>query len=277
VVPGIASEVLLAPPNDAAAAESILDQPDVAAVIIEPTGASWGQVPVLPEFLHALRRLTAERGILLIFDEVISGFRCSPGGAQQCLGIRPDLTTLAKIIAGGLPGGAVAGRRDVLEGLDFAAAAAAGREKVVHQGTFNANPLAAAAGIATLELVGSTDACQRANDYAARLRQEMRSVVAAEGVPWVVYGTYSSFHIFTNPQQLPISADDIEQGRVDYRTIKSADRALTHKLRVAMSLHGADIFSWPGGPTSAVHTDDDLQTTVDAFREAIRMIQAEQT
>src|SRR6185295_5965754 len=110
---------------------------------------------------------------VLIFDEVISGFRCTPGGAQQAFGIRPDLTTLAKIVAGGLPGGAVVGRRDILDHLDQAACVAASREKIPHQGTFNANPLSAAAGIATLEIVATTDACQQANDYAARLREAL--------------------------------------------------------------------------------------------------------
>ncbi len=275
VVPGIASEILLAPPNDVAGTRQVLDQPGIAAVIIEPTGASWGQVPVQASFLHELQRMAAERGIVLIFDEVITGFRCSPGGAQQCVGIKPDLTTLAKIVAGGMPGGALVGRRDIMEGLDFAAAAKHGREKVVHQGTFNANPLAAAAGIATLELVGSTDACDRANQYAARLRSALRDMIAAESVPWVVYGTYSGFHIFTNPQGLSITADDIEQCRVDYKVIKSADRATNHKLRIGTLLHGVELFSWPGGPTSAVHSDDDLQQTVDAVRGAIRLLKAD--
>ena len=275
VLPGIAQEVLLAPPNDIEATRAILSQDDIAAVIIEPTGASWGQVPVLPNFLHQLRQITSERGQVLIFDEVISGFRCSPGGAQQVLGIRPDMTTLAKIVAGGLPGGALVGRRDILEHLDFSASAQGGREKVVHQGTFNANPLAAAAGIATLELIASSDICERANNYAARLRVALNKVCREAGVPWVVYGTYSGFHIFTNPQGLSLTPDDIHAGRVDYRTIKQVDRALTHKLRLAMILGGVEIFSWPGGPTSAVHTDADLERTVDAFRASLQLLGAE--
>ena len=102
---------------------------DIAAVIIEPTGASWGQVPIAQEFVEALAELTKARGVLLIFDEVISGFRCSPGGAQAYYRIRPDMTTLAKILAGGLPGGALAGRRDILELLDFSKAAQAGAKR----------------------------------------------------------------------------------------------------------------------------------------------------
>src|SRR5215208_3618097 len=138
---------------------------EVAAAIIEPTGANGGKLPIDPNFLHALRRLTAEHSVLLIFDEVVTGFRVSPGGAQAAYGIRPDLTTLAKILAGGLPGGAVAGRKDILDLLDFQVTKGAGKEKIAHPGTFNANPLSASAGIAALRVVAETDACERANRY----------------------------------------------------------------------------------------------------------------
>src|SRR6202043_4083001 len=111
---------------------------EIAAAIIEPTGANGGRLPIGPGFLHALRRLTAEHGGLLIFDEVVNGFRVSPGGAQEAFGIKPDLTTLAKILAGGLPGGAVTGRKDILDLLDFQVTKAAGKEKIGHPGTFNA-------------------------------------------------------------------------------------------------------------------------------------------
>ena len=92
---------------------------DIAAAILEPTGAHGAQLPIDPKFLTELRELTRQHGVLLIFDEVVTGFRVSPGGAQAEYGIRPDLTTLAKILAGGLPGGAVAGRKDILDLLDF--------------------------------------------------------------------------------------------------------------------------------------------------------------
>ena len=152
VLPDIVEATILMPTDDVQRTVSLLDsRDDIAAVIIEPSGASWGQVPLPPGFLQALREATARRGVVLIFDEVISGFRFSPGGAQQAFGITADLCTMAKIVAGGLPGGALAGRRDIMEGLDFAATKAAGRERVAHQGTYNANPLSAAAGIATLE------------------------------------------------------------------------------------------------------------------------------
>ncbi len=156
-------------------------------------------MPIEPSFLQVLRDLTKQAGTMLIFDEVVTGFRVSPGGVQAALGITPDMTTLAKIVAGGLPGGAVGGRKDILDWLDFDVTKATGHEKIGHPGTFNANPVSAAAGIATLEILASTDACARANAYGAEVRAKMNEVLEDEGVKWAVYGTYSGLHIFTNP------------------------------------------------------------------------------
>lgn len=277
VLPEVAANVVLAPPGDVDATRALLERhKDIAAVIIEPTGASWGQVPIQPDFLHALAEMTRAAAALLIFDEVISGFRCAPGGAQEALAVTPDLTTLAKILAGGLPGGAVVGRKEILDWLDHAQSAATGREKIVHQGTFNANPLSAAAGVATLESIADGAACRKANDYAARLREGLNRVLRDQKVPWFAYGTYSGFHIFTNPERRDVTLADVEGGKLDYRAFKTPPRkSLATKLRVGMLLHGVEIFSWPGGPTSAVHTDDDLEQTVDAFRRTLGMLRDE--
>lgn len=277
VLAEVAANVVLAPPGDIEGTRQVLAaHDDLAAVILEPTGASWGQVPIAREFLEALVEMTRARGVLLIFDEVISGFRCSPGGAQAHFHLKPDLTTLAKILAGGLPGGAVVGRRDIMNLLDHNQAAAAGREKIPHHGTYNGNPLSAAAGIATLELLASNNACTRANDYAAQLRQELNRVLQEEKVPWVVYGSFSSFHIFTDPQGRRPSLADVESGRLDYSIFKEAPRrSLAIKLRLGMLINGVDIFSWPGGPTSAVHTPEDLELTASAFRNTVRLLREE--
>src|SRR5438552_8825702 len=164
-------ETLLLPADDAGPVLDLLQaRNDIAAVIVEPSGASWGQVPLPSGFLAALREATRKRGVVLVFDEVITGFRWSRGGAQARYGIVPDLTVLAKILAGGLPGGAVAGAKDILDQLDPAAAKAAQREKIGHQGTFNANPLCAAAGVTMLSLVATTDAAELAERTAEELR-----------------------------------------------------------------------------------------------------------
>jgi glutamate-1-semialdehyde 2,1-aminomutase len=275
VLEAVAEEMLIVPPGDVAAMESALDAHACAAAIIEPTGASWGQVPLDPEFLFALRDATARRGVALIFDEVISGFRCSPGGAQGVLGIQPDLTTLAKIVAGGLPGAAVVGRAALMDELDPAAAQRLGREKIAHHGTFNANPLSAAAGIAALEIIATTDACERASEYAAQLRNALNDVIAEETIDWSVYGTFSGFHIFTNPNHLPIRPHDIDACRISYEVLKAKRPAVITALRLGMLVHGVELFGWPGGPTSTVHTERDLQQTAEAFRNTIRAMKQE--
>src|SRR5260370_41658467 len=134
---------------DEKALAGALDARDGAAVILEPSGAAWGTAPFPDGFLAAARRLADETGTLLVFDEVISGFRWAPGGVQQTAGVLPDLTVLGKILAGGMPGGAVGGRAGL---MDHLAGPAAGSRRVAHPGTHNAHPLAAAAGVTTLRL-----------------------------------------------------------------------------------------------------------------------------
>src|SRR6266508_4380425 len=162
--------VSVLPPNDVTAVRERLAKGDVAAVIVEPTGAHFGALPSPPSFIHALREETRRAGAILIFDEVVTGFRVAPGGAQQMLGVTPDLTTMAKILAGGLPGGAVAGREDILAYIATKPDPAENRRsKIAHAGTFNANPLSAAAGVAMLSTIADGAAIRLANAQAAKL------------------------------------------------------------------------------------------------------------
>lgn len=272
VLPGVAENVVLVPPGDVEALAAALAGKDVAAMILEPTGASFGMVPLAPDYLKAARDLTLEHGALLVFDEVVTGFRVSPGGAQARFGITPDLTSLAKILAGGLPGGALVGRKDILDALDFDAAPAAGREKIQHQGTFNANPVSAAAGAATLHLVATTDACERANAYGDALRRDLNGLFAGEGVSWAAYGTFSGFHIFTNPKGREVDPQAFDAGAVSYEELKGFSPELVRKLRLALLVNGVDIPNRPGGIISASHGDRERAETVDAFRKAIAML-----
>ena len=147
VLSSVANDIVLLDPNDEAAVSAAFDSGrPIAAVIIEPTGSGTGMVPTGGEFLRFLRDITNRNGAVLIFDEVVTGFRVAPGGAQAHYDVTPDLATFAKIIAGGLPGGCVAGREDIIEWLDFDVAKKKGFEKIGHQGTYNANPVSAAAG-----------------------------------------------------------------------------------------------------------------------------------
>jgi glutamate-1-semialdehyde 2,1-aminomutase len=276
VLPGVAEKGLLVPPGDLdAAAAALRSNPDVAAVILEPTGSSFGQVPVKPEFLHGLRKLTEQHGVLLIFDEVITGFRVTAGGAQGAFGIRPDLTSFAKIVAGGMPGAAVVGRRDILDQLDFAASASAGREKIGHPGTFNANPVSAAAGIAALGILAETDACERAAATAEALRSGLNEMLAEEGVPWAAYGTSSGFHLFMNTKGRDISPVDFDPYAYPMEELKAQPDRLSHRLRLALLTHGVDTNGRIGGLLSATHTQADVDHTIDAFRTALQMLRAE--
>lgn len=276
VLGGVAEAVVLLDPNDADGLRAALEaDDDIAAAFVEPTGGSFGMVPLRPEFLTALRELTARHGVVLVFDEVITGFRVAPGGAQAEFGITPDLTTLAKILAGGLPGGAVAGRAEIMDALDFERAPAAGREKIQHPGTFNANPVSAAAGLAALELVASTDACARANAAAARLRERLNAVLAREGVAWAAYGTFSGFHLFTNPKARAVDPLAFDPYAVPYQELKSNPGNVQHRLRVAMLVHGVDFNNWPGALVSSALDAEDEALTVEAFAEALRMLKRE--
>ena len=277
VIAGITDQTVLLPPGDEDALRAAFaGRDDIAAAILEPTGSGFGLVPLSPDFVRLLREETRRAGALLIFDEVVTGFRVSAGGAQREFGVTPDLTALAKILAGGLPGGAVAGRRDILDALDFQAAAAQGREKIAHPGTYNANPVSAAAGIAALEIVGSTDACARANDFAAALRARLNAEFERAGVPWAVYGTYSGFHTFFNPKGRAVEPLAFDPLAIDFREISTIPKALAQKLRLALLVHGVDFNGRIGGVVSAAHGAAELERTVEGFRAALAMLAAEQ-
>ncbi len=277
VLDGVALNVVLADQNDEEGLSRLLDEhSDIAAAIIEPTGGHGARLPIDPKFLTALRDLTRRHGVLLILDEVVTGFRVSKGGAQARYGVTPDLTTLAKILAGGLPGGAVVGRKDILDLLDFRVSQAKNREKIAHQGTFNANPLSAAAGVAALEIVETSDACERANDYGERLRRGMNEIFEEERVPWAAYGSFSMFHIFTNPEKraiVPTRYNPLEEAP----SALSGDRraGVVQKLRLAMMTGGVDLSGSPGGWISATHGERELDETFAALRKAVRMLRQE--
>ncbi len=195
-----AASMLVAYPNRIESVRQLLDANPgkVAAVILEPGGGSNGIIPTDRQFLVELRELTRERGVVLIFDEVITGFRYTPGGAQRLYGVTPDMTTLAKIVAGGLPGGAVAGRRDILDVQTFKQELHRDRfDRVLQQGTFNANPLSAAAGLTCLRTVDQGEATEyahtagraaaqrdaRGTRAARRDRRGARRVLGVPGTP----------------------------------------------------------------------------------------------
>ncbi len=276
VIEGITAKTVLVDPGDLDGVRQALDtNTDIAAVILEPTGSSFGQVPIRPEFLHELRRLTAAHGVILIFDEVVTGFRTSRGGAQVAFGIRPDLSSFAKIVAGGMPGAAVAGRRDLLDLLDFAATRAAGREKIAHPGTFNANPVSAAAGTAALGVIAKEDINGQADAVAKSLRDSLNAVLKEEGVNWAIYGTSSGFHLFMNPRNRAIDPATFDPHAMTLEELKTMPEAMVRKMRIALLVNGVDVNGRIGGFLSVTHGAQEVADTTAAFRESLRMLKQE--
>jgi glutamate-1-semialdehyde 2,1-aminomutase len=269
VTDGVMQDLVILPPNDLAAVEKALVEHDPACVILEATGGHFGVVPVGPDFLRGLRELTARHDVVLIFDEVISGFRVHPSCAQGLYGVTPDMTVLAKVLAGGLPGGCVAGRREILGHLEFGNPS--GR-KMKHPGTFNANPLSAVAGAAALEIVSTGEPTRKANGTARRLRAGLNRLFAEKGVDWVSYGEFSGVKIVPSYQgPRPASDDFIPYNNQYDRLDVPSDPKLSRALRCALLLGGIDLSGWRG-MTSSEHTDEDIDATVAAFAQAIDLL-----
>ena len=277
---GVADLTILMPADDVAAVVRLIEtrRDDIAAVMFEPSGASWGQVPLPPGFAQAVRAATASNGVVMLMDEVITGFRWSSGGAQKALGVTPDLCILAKIVAGGLPGGAVAGKREIMDRIDHAASAARKQEKIAHPGTYNANPLSAAAAVTALSLLRDQDLAEKANRTAAELRAALTEVLVEESVPWGIYGQSSTFLIYPNPfGDHPVDPATFDPLKVPFAKLKGARGAgaLTGKIRMGMMTHGVDIMAAHGGFVSATHGGAEIEKTVHALRQTVRALKAE--
>ena len=277
ILPGITGETILCSTDSLEAVTRVLEsRDDIAGVLLEAAGASTGQVPLPAGFHAGLRALTKKHGVVLMFDEVVTGFRWSRGGAQARYGVTPDICAMAKIVAGGLPGGAIGGRADIIDQLDANAAKAAGREKIGHQGTYNSNPLCAAAAIATLSLIEREDICGTAERTAAAIRDGLRQILIEENVPWGVYGEASSFIIFQNPAGLPLDPATFDAAKLGFEGLKGVkDASLMHRLRISMIASGVDIQGAPGGLVSATHGPEEVARTMEAFRTSVRWMKAE--
>ena len=273
---GVLAGLLICPPNDWDAFVALTSgRDDIAGVILEPGGGSSGTIPTDRGFLARLREFTRAQGMVLIFDEVITGFRFAPGGAQQRYEIYADLTTLAKILAGGLPGGAVVGGAVIMDQLAFRDDSVWNREdRVAHAGTFNANPLSAAAGIATLEQLADGQAQAKADRAGEILRAGIAEVIETLGVDAYVYGESSIVNLFLGPGRhgLDVGRPD---SRLDHRVLMGhPNLEAYHMLRCALILHGVDLPLFHGW-ISAAHSDEDLEKTIRAFEAAVRLVQDE--
>jgi glutamate-1-semialdehyde 2,1-aminomutase len=147
---------------------------------------------------------------------------------------------------------------------------------VNHHGTHNAHPVSAAAGITTLNVIkGAGNPCEKASANAAKLRQRMNEVLEEEGVPWAIYGVHSFFNIHSNPRGDAIRPTKFDSSSITEETLKARNESLLTKLRIAMLNNGVDLKGWRGGIVSAVHTDADIEWTLDGWRNSLRSLKEE--
>ena len=270
ITDGVLGDLVVVPPNDLAAVERAIDEHQPACVILEATGGHWGLVPMRGEFLRGLRALTARKKTILIFDEVISGFRVAPGGSQGHYEITPDMTTMAKVLAGGLPGGCLAGRADLMSALEVENRWG---KKMKHPGTYNGNPLSAAAGVAALEVVATGEPCRIANDMGKKLRARAQRSCSSRRTS-TGSRTANSRERRSSPNTAgprPDSDDFIPYGNSVEKLDRKIDARLTHAFRCALLVGGVDFFGWRA-MLSGAHTAADIDRTVAAVSEAIDLL-----
>jgi len=267
------SSVIVLEPDLASVRETLAGNEDVAAVIVESAGAGSGAVPLPRGFNAELADICHDRGVVFIMDEVVTGFRWSPGGVQGLEGVRPDLTALAKILAGGMPGGAVAGRRDLLDLLAFPDANGTKRDKIGHPGTFNANPVSAAAGTTCLRQIRDGEAQRTADALAVKLRTGMNSALRDLAIPGLVYGSSSVFRILLGGEAVPEAVDPDPRQLLEGPPRPGMEPETQRLLNLALLDHGVQFFGG-GGMTSAVHTESDIEQTVGAWAESLEEIRS---
>jgi len=278
--PGVPDEVgrtvAVLPADDLGMVEERLSQGDIAAIIIEPSGGSWSSIPLEVDFLQNLRDLATRTNTILIFDEVITGFRWSPGGAQRRFGVIPDMTTMAKILAGGFPGGGVAGRADIMEGLIFKDAAWNSTRKVIHPGTYNGNPVAATAGYTCLGICANPEIQIYCDDLAAYLRAGVNTLLENRDIDGCSWGESSEWHVMLGHKVKNRTSGDLRapEGVAPDVLKASGGSPLVTSLAIAMALEGVDLFHG-GGLLSIAHTKDDMDFTIAAFDKSLTRLQAD--
>ena len=250
-----AQNTLVAPYNNIEAVAQIFQSypGEIAAVIVEPVAANMGVVPPQPGFLDNLRSLTGDYGALLIFDEVITGFRVAYGGAQTIFGITPDLTCLGKIIGGGLPVGAYGGKREIMEMM-------APVGPVYQAGTLSGNPLAMTAGIEMLKVLCQAGIYERLEKAASRLEEGIAQVVSSLNFRLNISRFASLLTIFFS--------DNVA---VDFESVSAADTTLFGKFFQQLLTRG---IYWPPSQfeaafVSVAHSDEDIQYTIDTIERAL--------
>ncbi|MGI4793947.1 MAG: aspartate aminotransferase family protein [Janthinobacterium lividum] len=255
----VADTVLVAPFNDLDAVESLIRAhgDEIAGVIVEPMQRL---IPPAPGFLAGLRRLTAQAGIPLIFDEVVTGFRLAWGGGQELYGVTPDLCTLGKVIGGGYPLAAIAGRADIMAHFD---AASVGADKFVKQiGTLSGNPVAAAAGLATLKALSEPGTYERLAETGRELMAHLQAALDDVGIAAQVIGEPACFDAI-------FASGEIR----DYRGMARADAAMQARFNTLLRERGI-LKGESKYYLSCAHTERDVAETVAIWRDAAKELSA---
>ncbi|MBT8137838.1 MAG: glutamate-1-semialdehyde 2,1-aminomutase [Gammaproteobacteria bacterium] len=250
-----AALTLTLPFNDVTALEQLFDRQgaEIACIIVEPIAGNMNMVKPLPEFLSALRELCSRHGTVLIFDEVMTGFRVAAGGAQALYDIKPDLTTLGKIVGGGMPVGAFGGRADIMAQL-------APDGPVYQAGTLSGNPLGMAAGLATLNAVSAPGFYENLSAATEKLARGLHETAAAAGVDLHTTSAGGMFGVFFTPQN----------GVDSFADVMACDRdrfTRFFNLMLAAGIYLAPS-AFEAGFVSAAHTDADIDTTIAAAADA---------
>ncbi len=248
----LADSVML-PWNDLAALDALLrDRPaDFAAVIMEPIMVNSGSIPPQPGYLEGVRELCTRYGVVLIFDEVITGFRVSRGGAAELYGVTPDLATYGKAMAGGWPVAALAGRRDIMELF--------GTGVVNHSGTFNASVMATSAVLATLKELESDDVYARVEEYSAQLQELLLATARDHGVSLHVQGPPAALHVsFGSPEPV-----------LDYRQMQTLDLARYAAFSRVLARHGIWTAARGTWYVSSAHGPAEYTDTQERFTRAL--------
>jgi glutamate-1-semialdehyde 2,1-aminomutase len=225
----------------------------IACVIVEPIAGNMGVVPPLPGFLEGLREVTKEYGSLLIFDEVMTGFRVGLNCAQGLYGVMPDITCLGKVIGGGLPVGAYGGRREIMEHV-------APSGPIYQAGTLSGNPLAMAAGLTTLKLLGMPGVYEELERKSARLQEGFEKNAAERGIPCTINRVGSMLCPFFTDRKV-----------INYETARTSDLNMFaayfgHMLDLGISIAPSQ---FEGMFISTAHTDEMIEQTIEAHREAL--------
>jgi glutamate-1-semialdehyde 2,1-aminomutase len=261
---------IILPFNDIEATETILrtHKNDIAAVILEPV--QGGFIPAEPTFMKELRKLTEELDILLIFDEVKTGFRVSLGGAQEAYGVKPDLTALGKVLGGGFPVGAIGGKKDIMlisapnQGRDlltFGEKSGEKKDPLFHSGTYNGHPTVLAAGLATIEVLKKDGVMDSLFNNTNKLRQQLENLYHSYGLNMQTLGMGSIFNIILTDQ--PIK---------NYRDMFQADLTLRKKIDYELLKAGVYIKPLNRYSMAIVHNEKDIERTIEAHEIALKNV-----